>query len=85
MEIQPGQSMTHSGGFCKILTFNIHTTFRVEGEDQGYLLHIGGYTGTAGDAMSIGNGMKFATWDRDESNDCAVTHNGAWWWWNDAT
>ena len=53
---------------------------RVEGEDQGYRLHIGGYTGTAGDSMAYVwghslDGMKFTTRDRDndkgEGSNCA--------------
>ena len=61
---------------------------RVEAEDQGYLLHIGGYSGTAGDSMTASgdgnlNGMKFSTRDRDNdkwwSNNCAQSFKGAWW------
>ena len=84
---QPGQSMTRSG-FCFIillLPLSINY-FRVEDEDQGYLLHIGGYSGTAGDSMTNGsygvNGMKFSTQDRDNdlcSCNCAQEWTGAWW------
>ena len=58
---------------------------RVEAEDQGYRLHIGGYSGTAGDGMAGSyslNGMKFTTWDRDNDkaeNNCAQSWKGAWW------
>ena len=59
---------------------------RVEAEDQGYRLHIGGYSGTAGDGMtgSISlNGMRFSTQDRDNdkagSFHCARANKGAWW------
>ena len=54
---------------------------RVEDENQGYRLHIGGYRGTAGDSMGPGpyshnlDGMKFTTRDRDndkgEGSNCA--------------
>ena len=62
-------------------------TSRVEGEDQGYKLHIGGYTGTAGDSMAAAggwsnNGMKFSTWDRDNDKNGATNcakYYGGWW------
>ena len=69
-------------GFVKRNSFSIDTTFRVEGEDQGYKLHIGGYTGTAGDSMEYHNGMKFSTRDRDNDElggSCAQEQKGAWW------
>ena len=83
---QPGQSMKHS---CKSLEFefykNIRTIIcRVEAEDQGYRLHIGGYSGTAGDSMDYSNGMKFSTRDRDNDKwsgyNCAQGFKGGWWW-----
>ena len=81
---EPGQNMTHSGRFAKfdLNKINVVTTIRVEGEDQAYKLHIGGYRGTAGDSMTRdglagNNGMKFTTRDRDNDNGhCA---KGGWW------
>ena len=61
---------------------------RVEAEDQGYRLHIGGYSGTAGDSMTgpgagNHNGMKFSTRDRDNDQGrdyhCAESFEGGWW------
>ena len=59
---------------------------RVEDEDQEYLLHIGGYSGTTGDSMTnasySNNGMKFSTQDRDNdlcSCNCAQEWTGGWW------
>ncbi|WP_241474373.1 fibrinogen-related protein, partial [Mycolicibacterium neoaurum] len=46
-------------------------TVRVGTEEQGYPLHVSGYTGDAGDALVASdpgvshNGMKFSTFDRD--------------------
>ena len=55
----------------------------MEGEVNGYLLHISGFTGTAGDAMDYHNGMKFSTRDRDNDNwnkNCADETEGGWWY-----
>ena len=55
---------------------------RVEAEDQGYRLHIGGYSGTAGDSLNYQNGMMFTTRDRDKDKwayNCAKSNKGGWW------
>ena len=64
--------------YILIKYLNIDKTSRVEGEDQGYKIHIGGYRGDAGDSMTGNNGMKFSTRDRDNDN-CAQEYKGAWW------
>ena len=84
---QLGQSMTHSGLYFTVFLFApTKIYFRVEDEDKGYLLNIGGYFGTAGDSMTNGsysvNGMKFSTHDRDNdlcSCNCAQAWTGGWW------
>ena len=62
---------------------NIDETSRVEGEDQGYKLHIGQYRGNAGDSLEHDNGIKFSTPDRDNDNwnygHCAQEIKGGWW------
>jgi hypothetical protein len=60
-----------------------YSTFVVDNETANYTLHIGGYNGTAGDAMGSGaghqnavlDGAQFTTFDRD--NDHSVTYNCA--------
>ena len=66
------------------ITFQ-HFVCRVDAEDQGYMLHISNYSGTAGDAMYYNNGMKFSTWDRDDdkwNKNCAQDNNKGGWWFN---
>uniref|UniRef100_A0A3Q2ZHC8 Fibrinogen C-terminal domain-containing protein n=1 Tax=Hippocampus comes TaxID=109280 RepID=A0A3Q2ZHC8_HIPCM len=60
---------------------------RVGPEEEGYPLHVSGYSGTAGDALAMSSashsGMKFSTWDRDNdagAGNCAATHGGGWWY-----
>ena len=73
----------NSGIQIRFDILNIDKTLRVEGEDQEYKLHIGGYRGNAGDSMADHNGMKFTTQDRDNdkhtSLNCADVHKGGWW------
>ena len=79
----PGQSLTHSGDFLKLLFPNNHSNIRVEDEDQGYRLHISGYSGTAGGSLNYHDGLKFSTRDRDNdkwsSNNCSQRSRGGWW------
>ncbi|MPC17927.1 Ubiquitin conjugation factor E4 B [Portunus trituberculatus] len=64
--------------------------FFIEGEDDGYKLHVNGYSGTAGNAFGEEQeskrensyGMKFSTVDRDNDNserNCADDLEGGWW------
>ena len=84
---QPGLSMTHSGELCTktILLGNsfMYVSCRIDSEDEGYCLHVGGYTGTAGDSLSAHDGQKFTTVDRDNDDNyrynCAENFKGAWW------
>lgn len=65
--------------------------FSVEGEPDGYRLHVAGYSGTAGNALGderetshhSSNGMKFSTVDKDNDNserNCADDFEGGWWY-----
>ncbi|KAJ8311510.1 hypothetical protein KUTeg_010865 [Tegillarca granosa] len=60
-----------------------YSTFFVGSEANGYILNIGGYSGTAGDGLKYHNGSKFSTKDRDYDGgrgNCAHTYSGAWWY-----
>ncbi|GFO06996.1 fibrinogen-related protein 3-2 [Plakobranchus ocellatus] len=63
--------------------FARYPDFRIESESNKYRLHIGSYTGTAGDAMAYHNKIFFSTFDRDNdeySGSCAVSHHAGWWY-----
>lgn len=64
---------------------------RVGTEEEGYLLHVSGYTGDAGDALTMPgktadmshNGKKFSTFDKDNDEwpkNCAEEFGGGWWY-----
>ena len=57
--------------------------FSVGNAATNYRLNIGGYSGTAGDAMTRGNNQSFSTFDQDHDTNvknCAVLYQGAWWY-----
>ena len=57
--------------------------FTIGNSISKYVMYIGRYHGTAGDALSIHNGMKFTTKDQDNdqsSRNCAQSFSGAWWY-----
>lgn len=61
---------------------------RVGPEEDGYPLHVSGYSGDAGDALTMAsdvshNGMKFSTFDKDNDKweeNCAEMFGGGWWY-----
>uniref|UniRef100_A0A1W7R9M0 Ryncolin n=1 Tax=Hadrurus spadix TaxID=141984 RepID=A0A1W7R9M0_9SCOR len=62
--------------------YAFYRKFRIDHENQGYRLHVGDYSGNAGDSLEYHNGMKFTT--SDVHNDlflknCASLFHGAWW------
>uniref|UniRef100_H2Y4B0 Fibrinogen C-terminal domain-containing protein n=2 Tax=Ciona savignyi TaxID=51511 RepID=H2Y4B0_CIOSA len=60
-----------------------YSTFRVAGASDLYKLEIGGYSGTAGDALAVNNGAYFSTKDRDNDKfrlHCATHRRTAWWY-----
>ncbi|XP_046861638.1 angiopoietin-related protein 7-like [Xenia sp. Carnegie-2017] len=78
--------MTSSGGVNTSGTkkYAEYEDFVVKNENSKYQLSIGNYTGTALDALSYHNNMKFSTKDSDNdksgSGNCATSYTGAWWY-----
>ncbi|XP_071880901.1 tenascin-X isoform X22 [Anas platyrhynchos] len=65
--------------------FAHYRDFAVAGPEEHYRLHLGTYSGTAGDAMSYHAGSPFSTRDRDprrRPRPCAIAYTGAWWYRN---
>ncbi|XP_076814710.1 ficolin-2-like isoform X2 [Clavelina lepadiformis] len=65
--------------------FAEYNTFEIENESDFYRLHVNGYNGTAGDALTQHDNAKFSTIDQDNdqaSDHCAFRHSpeGAAWW-----
>ncbi|XP_019622488.1 PREDICTED: microfibril-associated glycoprotein 4-like [Branchiostoma belcheri] len=60
-----------------------YDTFAISPESQNYKLHIGTYSGTAGDSLAYHNGHQFSTKDRgndEHPGACAPFIRGAWWY-----
>lgn len=62
-----------------------YSNFVVGNESEAYsLLHLGVYSGNAGDSLTYHMGNKFTTKDRDNDNhangNCAEIYTGAWWY-----
>lgn len=66
---------------------------RVGSEEEGFPLHVSGYTGDGGNALELPgsdttpsvshNGMKFSTFDKDNDKwqqNCAELYGGGWWY-----
>ncbi|XP_067296622.1 microfibril-associated glycoprotein 4-like [Pseudorasbora parva] len=64
--------------------FAQYSTFSVGPETDGYKLQVSGFKdGAAGDSLSIHNGMKFSTFDKDQDTydgNCAKMWSGAFWY-----
>ncbi|XP_042863865.1 techylectin-5B-like isoform X2 [Penaeus japonicus] len=59
-----------------------YSQFLVKSEASNYELRIGGYSGTAGDAMTYHNGMAFTAKGSPVHSECPEKHQGAWWYKN---
>ncbi|KAI8514495.1 Fibrinogen C domain-containing protein 1 [Branchiostoma belcheri] len=63
--------------------YAVYDTFAISPESQNYRLHIGTYSGTAGDSLTSHDGKPFSTKDRDNDehpSSCAQKYKGAWWY-----
>ncbi|XP_059155727.1 ficolin-1-like [Physella acuta] len=64
--------------------FAKYSSFSISSETDGYRLHVGGYTGDAGDSLGYHNGAMFSTFDRDNDNaidySCPEHKHAAWWY-----
>ena len=57
--------------------------FSVDSEEDWYRLHVGAYSGNAGNSLNVHNNMKFSTKDRDNDmsgETCTHQRLGAWWY-----
>ncbi|RUS72365.1 hypothetical protein EGW08_019881 [Elysia chlorotica] len=63
--------------------FARYDRFFIDSEDDKYKLHLGSYSGTAGDSLTGHNGFRFSTFDRDYDDvigNCAYLSHGGWWY-----
>ncbi|XP_041374873.1 ficolin-2-like isoform X2 [Gigantopelta aegis] len=63
--------------------YAIYSTFSLGSEAENYTLHIGSYSGDAGNALGSFNGVPFSTKDMDLDSykySCAKRFHGAWWY-----
>ncbi|XP_062873477.1 tenascin isoform X2 [Trichomycterus rosablanca] len=65
--------------------FAQYDKFSVSEPRSRYKVHVGGYSGTAGDSMTYHNGRPFSTYDNDNDiavTNCALSYKGAFWYKN---
>ncbi|XP_044251233.1 ryncolin-1-like [Drosophila takahashii] len=64
--------------------YELYDDFRVGPEGNNYTLEsVGKFSGTAGDSLTVHQGMQFSTKDRNNDfwkSNCAVQCGGAWWY-----
>ncbi len=60
-----------------------YDSFKIDGADNDYTLHIGAFSGNIGDSLKNENGMKFSTLDKDNDKkadkNCATEYTSGWW------
>ncbi|XP_056889305.1 tenascin isoform X3 [Takifugu flavidus] len=67
------------------MAFAQYDRFSVSESRSRYKVHIGGYSGTAGDSMTYHHGRPFSTYDNDNDiavTNCALSYKGAFWYKN---
>ncbi|XP_041374938.1 ficolin-2-like [Gigantopelta aegis] len=64
--------------------YAMYSPFSLASEVENYTLHVGSYSGDAGNSLGWINGVPFSTKDMDldsnEHGSCAVIYHGAWWY-----
>ncbi|XP_041374682.1 microfibril-associated glycoprotein 4-like [Gigantopelta aegis] len=63
--------------------YAMYSTFSLGSEAENYTLHVGSYTGDAGDSLIYHSGLPFSSRDKDLDKlptNCAETYHGAWWY-----
>ncbi|KAI2656687.1 Microfibril-associated glycoprotein 4 [Labeo rohita] len=65
--------------------YSVYESFSVDGEADGYKLHVSGYVdGGAGQTFGYHNGMKFSTFDKDNSGlKCSIKYSQGGFWYKD--
>ena len=67
-----------------VYKYAAYSTFQVADANMNYKLTVSGYSGTAGDSLSVHNGKEFTTKDSDNdpssTTNCAIYYTGAWWY-----
>ncbi|KAJ4922870.1 hypothetical protein JOQ06_021332 [Pogonophryne albipinna] len=65
--------------------FAQYDKFSISEPRSRYKVHVGGYSGTAGDSMTYHHGRPFSTYDHDNDiavTNCALSYKGAFWYKN---
>ncbi|CAC5406903.1 Ryncolin-4,Fibrinogen C domain-containing protein 1-A,Techylectin-5B,Angiopoietin-related protein 2,Microfibril-associated glycoprotein 4,Techylectin-5A,Ficolin-2,Ficolin-1,Fibrinogen C domain-containing protein 1-B,Fibrinogen C domain-containing protein 1 [Mytilus coruscus] len=71
--------------YNNVTKYGEYLSFHVDNEENAYRLMLGKYTGNAGDSLTLHEGQKFSTYDKDNdvgSGSCAQGSKGAWWYRN---
>lgn len=67
------------------MAFAQYDKFSISEPRSRYKVHVGGYSGTAGDSMTYHHGRPFSTYDHDNDiavTNCALSYKGAFWYKN---
>ncbi|XP_021164846.2 tenascin isoform X2 [Fundulus heteroclitus] len=67
------------------MAYAYYEKFSVSEPRTRYKVHVGGYSGTAGDSMTYHHGRPFSTYDHDNDiavTNCALSYKGAFWYKN---
>ena len=64
--------------------YAMYTDFSISGEEDGYKLSIGDFSGDAGNSLGYSKGASFSTIDKDQDSwsrgHCSQKWAGAWWY-----